>query len=327
MINLISQGKKITMSVCTECSTIPDYECKSCTECSCSYCSTLCRAEHLRRCPLLRRLPRRDGELSEKFIRKPGFAARLDKWRYLATCCMLCYGRGDVARSGDAVLCAACYSDFVLGKREKRKRPPPKFDISEWVSAEDMEIVNEDRRDRAEVMRMYDEMRRRDEEIERTFTRMRQNVVVTNDTLVERRIASMSDTDAMCDQLLGIWDATRSWVDVIHAHDILVHGGELPVNVPPRTRPGIITAMWKCIKDIFCRRKPKKRKMKVAETVETGEPWCEDIPMVRPPARRRRRLISRVPRPRLPLRADNVADMTEVEREECIYMRRVEFGK
>lgn len=293
------------MSVCTECSTIPEYECKTCEVCNCAYCSTECRAPHQRRCALLTRLPERTGSLSERFIQKPGFGTRLAKWRSLATCCMICYFRGEgLARSGGVVLCNACYTDFVMGKRAKKKRPPPKFDISEWVSAEDMKVVEAGRREQAEFRRMYAEYCR-DED--------RASAVSRNNCLIERRIRDMSTSDEMRYQLLGIWDATRKWGDVINAHFILENGGELPYWVAPRawTVLGVLSGIWNYISS-FTLARPEKIRMD-DRTEELVADWNENITMVRPPARRRRPLVHRTPRPRLAPRADNVADMTEAE--------------
>jgi hypothetical protein len=203
------------MSVCSACASYADYECKQCYDCDLAYCSTDCGRRHL--CQEMRAISVRPGEPSEKFLQKPGVRERAVKWRARLEAgtmtCLLCGGTDQLARSG-VVLCTACHLDFVEGKRAKKKRPPPVFRIEDWVSTDDMKVVEQDRREHA---RMY-----------KIWRAQQQNILKW-----ERMIDEMCENapGQVHEQCYQVWDSTQNWELVVNTYDILIRGGKLPSDV------------------------------------------------------------------------------------------------
>jgi hypothetical protein len=216
------------MPICTHCGDYDDYEYKSCDECTSYICSTECGIAHRGRtaCRILRILPAREGALSERFMAKPAVKNRLAMWNEMVgrACpvitCMICNTQNlTLARSDGFALCEPCHADFVQGKRGKKKRLP-RFDISEWVSEDDMKIVEADREERRRVQEYL--------QLSEDYTKFINKS--KDESLIDEMCSSKSlrHRDQARIQLVHVWNLTRNWDSVVHAFVILSRGSCLP---------------------------------------------------------------------------------------------------
>jgi hypothetical protein len=197
------------------------------------YCSTACRDEHRSgpRCLAVAALPEREGQLTEKFLAKPATRVHFAKHKQNSDgvlLCLLCGGREELGRSG-AVLCRACHSDFVQGRRAKKKRPPPQFKIEEWISAEDMKVVEADRLERKRILQYLAEQKK-------WYAMIDEMCGGASEEIQER--------------VYAVWDRTRNWELVVKSFDRLTR----PVSKIEK----VINTVCTAFSNMFTRTEPIK---------------------------------------------------------------------
>jgi len=220
------------MSICIECAHTTEEECKTCCTCELNYCSTSCGDRHRgsERCGRALSLPTRAGRLTACFLAKPALQQRAAQWRAIPPdgelACLLCGAADGLGRSG-AVLCPACHLDYVEGKRAKKKRPPPEFKIEEWVSAEDMRVVEADRRAMLDYVARH---RARHAHAQRWERMLNEMCGAAPDHIQER--------------VYAVWDRTRDWPHTVRAFDRL---SKRATRAPAGPVASLLTRIWRFV--------------------------------------------------------------------------------